>query len=124
VLSLDEQDFEELVEQALESLPEWIKAHLENVAVMTAAWPSQDQRRASGVRAEDLLLGLYEGVPLTRRGRGYHLMPPDRITLFQGPLEMVARSSADLIRLVQRTVAHEVAHHFGMSDERLRELDL
>ena len=69
------------------------------------------------------LLGLYHGIPLTARTHGYHLVPPDTITLFQGPIEAAAGDNPEAIRAqIRRTVIHEIAHHFGISDERLREL--
>lgn len=119
---LGEDAFEQLVGRALDDLPPWVQEHMDNVAVMTAAWPRAAQLRAAGVGRGRLLLGLYEGVPLTQRGRGYQLVPPDRITLFQGPLEQVAASVPDLVRQIRRTVIHEVAHHYGLSDEEIAQL--
>jgi len=109
--------FEALVARALDDLPPWVQERMDNVAVMVVGWPTHEQMRSVGVRRERLLLGLYEGVPITRRGRGYNLVSPDRIYLFQGPLELVARGPDDLVRLVQDTVIHEIAHHFGFSDD-------
>ncbi|HHX43463.1 MAG TPA: metallopeptidase family protein [Chloroflexi bacterium] len=114
--------FEALVARALDELPPWVQEHMDNVAVMVVAWPSREQMRSADVRHGRLLLGLYEGVPMTRRGRGYNLVSPDRITLFQGPLELVARGPAELVRLVQDTVIHEIAHHFGFSDDDIAAL--
>jgi predicted Zn-dependent protease with MMP-like domain len=88
---LEPEQFERLVEQAIAALPAWIAEHMENVSIAVAMRPSSEQRRASRLSADHMLLGLYEGVPLTRRGGGYHLHTPDRITLFQGPLQLVAR---------------------------------
>lgn len=109
--------FEALVARALDDLPPWVQERMDNVAVTVVGWPTHEQVRSAGVRRGRLLLGLYEGVPITRRGRGYSLVSPDRIYLFQGPLELVARSPDDLMRLVQDTVIHEIAHHFGFSDD-------
>lgn len=109
--------FETLVARALDDLPAWVQERMDNVAVVVMPWPSREQMRSVGVRRGRLLLGLYEGVPITRRGRGYNLVSPDRISLFQGPLELVARGPDDLVRLVQDTVIHEIAHHFGFSDD-------
>ncbi|MHB1295436.1 MAG: metallopeptidase family protein [Anaerolineae bacterium] len=119
---LGEDAFEHLVSQALDDLPEWVQRHMDNVAVMATAWPSAAQLRAAGIGRGHLLIGLYEGVPLTHRGRGYQLVPPDRITLFQGPLEQVAASVPDLVRQIRHTVIHEVAHHYGLSDEEIAQL--
>ncbi len=114
--------FELLMEQAVDTLPAWIVEHMQNVSIASASWPTPQQLRAAGVR-QGLLLGLYEGVPLARRGQGYHLAPPDRITLFQHPLEMVSRDEADLIERMQRTIIHELAHHFGFSEDELARLE-
>lgn len=111
--------FEALVARALDDLPPWVQDALDNVAVMAVPWPSREQMRSVGVRRGHLLLGLYEGVPMTQRGRGYNMVSPDRISLFQGPLELVARGPDDLVHLVQDTVIHEIAHHFGYSDEEI-----
>lgn len=109
--------FEALVARALDNLPPWIQERMDNVAVIVVPWPSHEQLHSAGVRRGRLLLGLYEGVPMTKRGLGYNLVSPDRISLFQGPLELVARGPDDLVRLVQETVIHEIAHHFGFSDD-------
>lgn len=119
-----EESFEELVGQALDSLPTWVHEHLDNVAVVVAPWTTVEQRRVAHLGPESLLLGLYEGVPLSARGRGYNLVAPDRIILFRGPLESMARSRAHLLRLIQRTVVHEIAHHFGFSEEWVRRLGI
>ena len=108
--------FEELVAEALDGLPGWIRERLDNVEVLV-----EDRPRPG--RANTGLLGLYEGVPLTRRGGGYFGVLPDRITLFHSNIERISRDEDDLRRHVQHTVVHEVAHFFGISDERLREID-
>lgn len=117
--------FDRLVERALEDLPEWVRARMENVAIVVAEWPTAEQLRAVRSRQKDrpvgMLLGLYEGVPLTRRAY-YHLAAPDRITLFRGPLLLEAQREGDLVGLIRRTILHEVAHHFGFSEEELRGL--
>ncbi|MHB9031538.1 MAG: metallopeptidase family protein [Anaerolineae bacterium] len=119
-----EAAFESIVARALDNLPDWIRERMDNVAVLTQPWPTRAQLEHSHIDRNQLLLGLYEGIPLTKRGRGYQLTPPDRITLFQGPLEIVTPDESSLERAVRRTVIHEVAHHFGISDERLEELDM
>jgi predicted Zn-dependent protease with MMP-like domain len=107
-------DFERAIEDALDSLPPDLRAAMSNVAVLVEEEPPPGRR----------LLGLYEGVPLTRRTSAYGNVLPDRITLFSGPLEREVGGDADALRrLVRRVVLHEVAHHFGISDERLVELD-
>jgi predicted Zn-dependent protease with MMP-like domain len=108
-----EDEFEALVAAALDEIPPELGREIENVAVVVEDWPPRGSH----------LLGLYEGVPLTRRGpMGYAGVMPDRITIFRGPLCARARDAADLAAQVRVTVLHEVGHYFGMSDERLREL--
>jgi predicted Zn-dependent protease with MMP-like domain len=104
--------FEQLAAEALDELPAWVHERLENMDVMVEDEAPPDSR----------LLGLYEGVPLTERGSGYTWALPDRITLFQGPIERQAGSPRDLKRVIAETVIHEVAHFFGISEDRLREL--
>ncbi|HHX63396.1 MAG TPA: metallopeptidase family protein [Chloroflexi bacterium] len=122
-LRLDRDEFEKMVSLALDELPDWVREHMNNVAVTLALWPSREQLDSVGARHRGSLLGLYEGIPLTRRGRGYYLTPPDRITLFQRPLERHAGSRSHLVELIRDTIVHEVAHHFGLSDDHLRELN-
>ncbi len=112
--------FDELVGEALDLIPEELARHMENVAVLTADEPAPGQRRGRSGRH---LLGLYEGVSLARRSpTRYSAVMPDRITIFRLAHCRIARDEEQLRRRVARTVAHEVAHHFGISDDRLREL--
>lgn len=106
--------FDELAAEALEGLPGWVKERLDNVEVLVEEEPPQEDPN---------LLGLYEGIPLTGRGIDYAGVLPDRITLYRSTIEAEAGDDDDLLREVVRdTVIHEVAHFFGISDERLREL--
>ncbi len=75
-----------------------------------------------GMKPGQLLLGLYQGIPLTKRTTNYGLVLPDKVTIFQGPIERLCRTPEQVVKRVQRTVKHELAHHFGISDDRLREL--
>jgi len=113
------EEFERLVADALDSIPAELGVQMENVAVVVEDWPRPDQ--LAGRRGT--LLGLYEGIPLTRRGpMSYAGAVPDRITIFRGPLCARATDTDTLARDVRVTVLHEVGHYFGMSDARLREL--
>ena len=118
----DADEFGQIVSQAVDDLPEWVREHMDNVAITVAPWPRAEQRRRLDQRRGQTLLGLYAGVPLTRRGRGYNMVAPDRITLFQGPLEATARDDQTLVRAIRRTVVHELAHHFGFGEAQIREL--
>ncbi len=119
---MDADQFAELVAEALDSLPPAFARHLESVEVIVAPRPSREQRRALGLKPWQTIYGLYEGVPLTERQAG-DVTPPATITIFQAPLERDFRTASALREQVRRTVWHEIAHHFGISDERLRELD-
>lgn len=121
--STERERFEELVAEALDGLPDEIMAVLDNVSIVVADTPTPDQLRAAGlVGRPELLLGLYEGIPLTERTSAYTLVLPDKITLFQRALEAHCPDESTLRQEVQATVIHELAHHFGISDQRLTEL--
>jgi len=105
--------FQDLVVEALEGLPTWVLDRLDNVEVLVENEPPPDQPN---------LLGLYEGIPLTNRNSGYFGVLPDRITLFRSSIEAVARDEDALKHVIGDTVVHELAHFFGISDDRLREL--
>ncbi len=116
------EEFEQLVVQALDELPAEIHNELKNIEVAVAYWPTPTELRSVGMKSNQLLLGLYQGVPRTKRGSHYGMVLPDKVTIFQGPIERICRTPEQVIRQVQRTVKHELAHHFGISDDRLREL--
>jgi len=113
-VAAEEDNFDRLVSTALDALPSDIAEQMSNVAVTIDDEPPPGQR----------LLGLYEGIPLGRRGPYYSGALPDKITIYRGPIERIAGGDPDRLRaLVQRVVFHEIAHHFGISDERLVEID-
>ncbi len=116
--------FIELVEQALADLPDMIAQAMDNIELVIEMWPTYQQMVAAGLTpGRETLLGLYEGVPLTARTHNYGLVPPDKITIFQGPILALCQTDEQVREQVRRTVIHEIAHHFGISDKRLRELD-
>ena len=118
-----QEEFESLVLDAVEEMPEELLVHLDNVVIVVQEWPSPAQIAESGLRRRDELLGLYEGIPLTDR-ENYNLVLPDKITIFQGPVEAMCSTREEMAAEVQATVAHEIAHHFGIDDERLEEMGL
>ena len=119
---MERERFEELVEKAVEGLPAKFKERLENIAITVEDWPTPKQLKEAGLRDRRDLLGLYEGIPLPNRGSGYNMVLPDRITIFQKPIEMHHRSDERIVRKIQDTVRHEIAHYFGISDARLKEI--
>ncbi len=118
---MERQAFERLVHQALATVPEQFGKYLENVDVIVEDWPLPDQLAGHLVDDEDLLLGLYEGVPLTERA-DYLTVLPDRITIFQKSIEAICETNEQIVDEVRVTVVHEIAHHFGIDDARLEEL--
>ena len=119
---LPRAEFERLVAAALDELPPFFHEKMSNVEVIIETWPTRDDLRMAGVPSGQTLLGLYQGVPLTRRGAHYQMALPDRIAIYQGPIEQVYQTPEAIRAGVRRTVIHELAHHFGISDDRLREL--
>jgi predicted Zn-dependent protease with MMP-like domain len=121
---MERERFEWLVAKAVDSLPDELRDRMENIDVVVADQPTPHQLADLGKRRGETLLGLYEGVPLTRRSGHYGLVAPDKVTIFQKPIESICRNDAEIITRVQRVVLHEIAHHFGISDDRLRQLGM
>ena len=121
---MDSQKFEQLVAKAIDDLPSEFYNGLENVDVVVADRPTSDQLETLGRNHNETLLGLYEGVPLTKRSRHYGFVTPDKITIFQKPIETICKNETQIITEVKRVVLHEIAHHFGISDARLQQLGI
>ena len=121
---MDRANFERLVAKAIDNLPEEFRTRLENIDVVVADSPTRRQLSVLEKKQGETLLGLYEGVPLTRRSQNYGLVMPDKITIFQKPIESICSHDAQIIAEVQQVVRHEIAHHFGISDARLRQLGM
>jgi len=119
---LDRTAFETLVAEALDSLPDHFREKLDNVEVVVESYADPETLRLAGVPNPMQLLGFYHGVPLTERSHGYTLVLPDKISIYQQPIERMCRTAEAIRAQVRRTVMHELAHHFGISDDRLREL--
>jgi len=119
---MDSQQFDKLVARAIDSLPAEFRERLENVDIVVADMPTRAQMKNLKGKRGKMLLGLYEGVPLTERTLGYGFVAPDKITIFQKPIETVCRNDTQVVSEIQRVVRHEIAHHFGISDDRLEEL--
>jgi predicted Zn-dependent protease with MMP-like domain len=134
VLEMSDEDFEGAVADGLDTIPPELAAAMRNVVVLVADEPSEEQLAsvrepgapadaADDDRAGETLLGLYEGTPLTERDGWWDAGSlPDRITLFKGPLLRMCEDADELAEEVAVTVVHEVAHHFGIDDDRLHEL--
>ena len=117
------EEFEALVARAIENLPPEFQRKLENVDIVVEEWPTPGQlKRAKHIHPTQLL-GLYQGVPQTRRGRGYGLVLPDKISIFQKPIEAQCRFGDEIEAKVEEVVRHEIAHHFGIDEETLRKIE-
>jgi len=121
---MDRQHFEELVLEAVEALPQRFLDRLANIDIEVREWPSPEELRSARVPAGATLLGLYVGIPRTRRGAHYNLALPDRILIYQRPIERLCRSDDEVRERVGRVIQHEIAHHFGLTDADLRDTSL
>lgn len=115
-------DFQNLVAEALDELPRRFRRCLRNIAVVVEREPSQELLEDMGLWPNGTLLGLYQGIPLPHRGHSYGNVLPDRITIFQKPIEAMGRTRQEIKEAVKETVIHEIGHYFGLDDERLEEL--
>ena len=120
---IKQEKFQQLVTQAIENLPSYFLSKLKNVVVVLEAYPTAAQITGAGLGRSQTLLGLYEGVPQTKRGGHYGLVPPDKITIFQKPIEAICKNDAEIINTIEDVVKHEIAHHFGISDARLQQIE-
>ncbi len=114
--------FEVLVAEALEEIPEPFASHLDNVHIVVEDEPTTEELARADVGPGGTLYGLYQGVPQTERGAGYTFTLPDKITIYRGPILRSCADEDEVYDQVAETVVHEIAHHFGISDERLDEL--
>lgn len=118
---MDSTRFLELVNEAIDGLPDKFKEALHNIDIDVEEWPDPGLLKKLGYGKGRLLLGLYQGVPLTRRRRWSIPVMPDRIVIYKGPIEALAPTEDEVKKRVQTTVLHEVGHYFGLDDEKLKE---
>ena len=121
---MEREKFEWLVAKAVDSLPDEFLRKLENIDLVVEDKPTPSQLSEVGLKRGETLLGLYQGVPLTKRGRYYGLVAPDKITIFQKPIEAKCRNDREITAEIRQVVQHEIAHHFGIGDARLRQLGM
>jgi predicted Zn-dependent protease with MMP-like domain len=117
---MQRQPFEALVEEAWLRIPPRFRRRIRNLAIVVEDEPGPDSLSLGRVRPGHTLLGLYHGVPLSQRGLSYGMVLPDKISLFQGPIERAARHPANIPELVYQTLWHEIAHYFGMNEQQVR----
>lgn len=120
---MDRERFEWLVAEAVDSLPDEFQTKLENIDVVVEDQPALSQLTEVRLKRGETLLGLYQGVPLTKRSRHYGMVVPDKITIFQKPIEAKCKSDTEVKAEIRRVVQHEIAHHFGIGDARLKQLE-
>lgn len=116
---MNREEFEKIVEQGIKAIPKKFLEKLNNVEICIEEEPSLYQLKKMRTKKGFLIFGLYEGIPQIKR-RGYGQVLPDKITIFKKPIERIAKSKKEIKRAVRNTVWHEIAHHFGMDEERVR----
>ena len=119
---MQREEFEALVARAINNLPPEFQRKLDNVAIVVENLPTPRQLRQARLRHPGQLLGLYQGVPQTRRGRGYGLVLPDKISIFKKSIEAQCRFSHKIETIIEEVVRHEIAHHFGLDEKTLRHI--
>ena len=122
MVQVSDKDFEKMVAAGIDRIPPLYQKHLKDVAFIVEDEPTPEQAQKLGLRVNELLFGLYEGVPLPQR-MGTTKILPDKITLFKRPLEFVSSSAEDLADRVGRTIWHEVAHYYGLNHDRIHALE-
>ena len=120
---LKRKDFEKIVKEGIEAIPEKFLQKLKNVVIIIEAEPTSVQKKKLNIHQGWTLFGLYEGVPQLERGTNYTAVLPDKITIFQKPIEDEATDEKDIKEIVKNTVWHEIAHHFGMDEARVRQVE-
>ena len=122
MISISREQFERLVHKALSDIPPDIRLSIQNVDIVVDNVASMNQIAGTGIENEMELLGLYEGIPITER-YGYDMVLPDKITLFQKPIEAICDNQEQVTEEISKTLIHEIAHHFGLDDNHLDQLE-
>jgi predicted Zn-dependent protease with MMP-like domain len=120
---VDRKKFEQLVAEALASIPQRFRKAMQNIAIVVEDEPAADLLADMDIEPPDTLLGLYQGTPLTERTSGYGNVLPDRVIIFQGPHERAADDEDDLVVAIGETLIHEIGHYFGLSEEEIEEIE-
>lgn len=123
MLTISDEEFDALVTKAMDELPQQYITGLDNVAILYADEPDEYQREKARLDNRHMLLGLYEGIPLTQRGAGYTFVLPDKITLFKHSILSIVTTPEELFEQVKRTLWHEIAHYYGLSHRDMHRLE-
>lgn len=121
---MDRREFRRLVREAVASLPPGLLQNVHNVDIVIERRPTARDRKVAGLGPGGLLLGLYHGIPLTKRGAYYNLVAPDKISIYQEHIEAICSDEDQVREQVRKTVLHELGHYFGIDDDRLHELGM
>lgn len=122
-MTLGDEQFDEIITEAMDELPKEYIERLNNVAITYADEPSPEQRQKLKLHCNQTLFGLYEGIPLTKRNSGYSLVLPDKITIFKLPILEAANNMEDVKKQTKRTLWHEIAHFYGLDHDRIHALE-
>ena len=122
-MTINDEQFDDIIAVAMDELPKRYIERLSNVAITYADEPTEEQRQRLKLRCDQTLFGLYEGIPLTKRGAGYNLVLPDKITIFKHPLIAASQDLAELKRRTKHTLWHEIAHYYGLDHDRIHQLE-
>jgi predicted Zn-dependent protease with MMP-like domain len=122
-VDISDQEFSSLIDKAMDELPQQYIKNMKNVAVTYQDWPDEHQRQKILLRNDQTLFGLYEGIPLTKRGAGYNLVLPDKITIFKYPILGASADKTQLKAQIKHTLWHEIAHHFGLDHNMIHDLE-
>jgi predicted Zn-dependent protease with MMP-like domain len=123
MLSISDTDFDRLISEVMDELPQEYLQGLENVAIVYEDEPTPEQRAELRLHCNQSLYGLYQGIPKTSRGAGYNLVLPDKITLFKVPMLQTSSSMAEFKKQIKHTLWHEIAHYYGLDHQRIHELE-
>lgn len=123
MIELSDEQFEQIIAGAMDELPEHFLGRAKNVAVVWADEPTAEQRQKLKLRGHETLFGLYEGIPLIRRGDNYGMVLPDKITIFKNPMLRYCHDLSMLKKQVKHTLWHEIAHHYGLDHDRIHEIE-
>ncbi|MEA2022008.1 MAG: metallopeptidase family protein [Candidatus Caldatribacteriota bacterium] len=122
-MKVTEKEFEELVEEAINTLPDKYKEKMENIVVVIEDLPSGELLAEMNIKSPYGLLGLYRGIPYTRRGIWYRNVMPDKIIIFKRPIEVRCKNKEDIKESVRKVVIHEIGHYFGLNEVELRKIE-
>lgn len=123
MLEVSDEQFDRLISEAMDELPQQYIKRLDNVAITYDDEPSLEQREKLKLNCHQTLYGLYEGIPLTKRGAGYNLVLPDKITIFKTPMLQSSQSLDELKEQVKHTLWHEIAHYYGLDHDRIHDIE-